>query len=176
MCCTRLLEIQDAKMTPKNRHLGTIVQLYRAESSQLRHVSTIRKKQQYLLNMSAQYDELRPTSSWDLLASLGHPSKFQRVLHLGSVTARHSSSGRQPNFAALNRGRHLYSAGQPSLWALAHILVVITSRVSRRWCKIYIGHTLSCVSLSVCMSVHSCMPTLLHGPRCNFGGIVGSAT
>ena len=121
MCCTRLLEIQDAKMTPKNRHLGTIVQLYRAESSQLRHVSTIRKKQQYLLNMSAQYDELRPTSSWDLLASLGHPSKFQRVLHLGSVTARHSSSGRQPNFAALNRGRHIYSAERPSRWALAHI-------------------------------------------------------
>ena len=35
----------------------------------------------------------------------------------------HSSSGRQPNFAALNRGRHLYSAGRPSRWALAHILV-----------------------------------------------------
>jgi len=31
------------------------------------------------------------------------------------------SSGRQPNFAALNRGRHLYSAGRPSPWALAHI-------------------------------------------------------
>ena len=25
--------------------------------------------------------------------------------------------------AALNRGRHLYSTGRPSLWALAHILV-----------------------------------------------------
>jgi len=25
--------------------------------------------------------------------------------------------------AALNRGRHLYSAGRPSHWALAHILV-----------------------------------------------------
>ena len=34
-------------------------------------------------------------------------------LSLGSVTARHSSSGRQSNFAALNRGRHLYSAGRP---------------------------------------------------------------
>jgi len=32
-----------------------------------------------------------------------------------------SSSGGQPNFAALNRGRHLYSAGRPSRWALAHI-------------------------------------------------------
>ena len=34
-----------------------------------------------------------------------------------------SSSGRQPNFAVLNRRRHLYSAGWPSRWALAHILV-----------------------------------------------------
>ena len=44
-------------------------------------------------------------------------------MRLGSVTARHSSSGHQPNFAALNRGRHLYLAGQASRWALAHILV-----------------------------------------------------
>ena len=50
-----------------------------------------------------------------------HPCKFQRVSRLGSVTARHSSSECQPNFAALNIGRHLYSAGRPSRWALAHI-------------------------------------------------------
>ena len=31
-----------------------------------------------------------------------------------------SSSGRQPNFAALNSARHLYSAGRPSRWALVH--------------------------------------------------------
>jgi len=56
-----------------------------------------------------------------MLASLRHPCKFQRVSRLGSVTAQHSSSGRQPNFAALNRGRHLYLAGRTSRWALAHI-------------------------------------------------------
>jgi len=78
-------------------------------------------KQQYLLQMSLQYGELQPTNGSDLLASLGHPCKFQRVSRLGSVVARQSSSGRQPNFAALNRGRHLYSAGRPSRWALAHI-------------------------------------------------------
>ena len=55
------------------------------------------------------------------MASLGHPCKFQRVLRLGSVSARQSSSGRQSNFVALNRGRHLYLAGRPSRWALAHI-------------------------------------------------------
>jgi len=72
--------------------------------------------------MSSEYGKLRPTNGWDLLASLGHPSKFQQVSCLGSVTARHSSSGCQPNFAAFNRGRHLSSAGRPSRWALAHIL------------------------------------------------------
>jgi len=47
--------------------------------------------------------------------------------YIGSITARHSSSGRQPNFAALNRGRHhLHSAGRPSVWALTHILVTYT--------------------------------------------------
>jgi len=60
-------------------------------------------------------------TGWDLLASYGHPCRFQRVSRLGSVTARHSSSGRQPNFAALKRGRHLHSAGRPSRWALTHI-------------------------------------------------------
>jgi len=48
---------------------------------------------------------------------------------LGSVTARHSSSGRQPNFVAFNRGRHLYLTGRPSRWALAHILVYICFEV-----------------------------------------------
>ena len=43
--------------------------------------------------------------------------------YIGSVTARHSSSGRQLNFATLSRKCHLYSAGRPSRWASAHILV-----------------------------------------------------
>jgi len=78
-------------------------------------------KQQCLPHTSWQYDELRPTSALDLLASLGHPSKFQRVSRLGSVTAWHSSNGRQPKFVALNRERHRHSTGRPSRWALAHI-------------------------------------------------------
>ena len=46
------------------------------------------------------------------------------LCYISSVTARHSSSERQPKFAALSRGRHLYSAGRPSRWALAHVLVM----------------------------------------------------
>jgi len=100
----------------KNRHLRTIAHLCRAISSQLRHVSPIGKKlvkQQYLPHMSLQYGELRPTSGWDRFVSLGHPSKFQRVRVLAALL--HSQT------AALNRGCHLYSAGRPSRWALAHI-------------------------------------------------------
>ena len=48
---------------------------------------------------------------------------------IGSVTARQSSSGREPNFAALSTGRHLYSAGRPSRWALAHILVICLNAI-----------------------------------------------
>jgi len=43
-CCARLAENTAHKKSPKNRHLGTIPQLRRAISSQLRHVSTIGKK------------------------------------------------------------------------------------------------------------------------------------
>jgi len=145
---------------PKNCHLGTIAQLCRAESSQLRHVSPIWEKlikQQYVLHISSQYGELRPTAaeigsgvwapqqistafaSWlhycsdvthrkptKLCTMFGHllgcytiytlsgalapdgifPSaKFTLrpclvFSYIVSVTARHSSRGRQPNFAA----------------------------------------------------------------------------
>ena len=110
---------------PKNRQKSPSG--HHRTTSQIRHVSTIGKKlvkEQYFLHMSSKYGGLRPTNGWNPFGSLGHPCKFQRVSSLGSVTSRHFSSGRQPNFAALNRGRHPYSAGRPSHWALAHILVV----------------------------------------------------
>ena len=110
----------------KNRHLGTIAQLCRAISSQLRHVSTIGKKlvkQRYVLHTSPQYGEIRPTNGWDPSGSLRQPCKFPHGFASWQRYCTASSSGRQPNFAALNRGRHLCSAGRPSGWALAHILV-----------------------------------------------------
>jgi len=71
-------------------HLRTVAQFPRAISSLLRHVWTIGKKltkQKYILHMFSQYGEFRPTSGWDLLASLRHHSKFQRVSRFGSVSA-----------------------------------------------------------------------------------------
>jgi len=88
MCSTRLAWNTRRKNDAKNRRLGTIAQFCRAESSQLRHVSTIGKKlvkQQNVLHMSAQYGELRPTSGWDRFVSLEHPIKFQCFRVLASL-------------------------------------------------------------------------------------------
>jgi len=152
---------------PKIRQLGSIAQICRAISSQLRHISTVGET---LLNsnaphMTSQYGELRPTSGWYLLASLGHPCKFQRVSRLGSVTARDSSSGRQPNFAALNRGRHLYSAGRPSRWALAHIsssFLLFSSHRSQIGCLRYF-HTWCGLSVNLEFRMH--VWNVLHAAR-----------
>ena len=99
-CCTRLAANAGPKKVAKNRHLGTIPQLCRAVSSQLRHVSTIGKKlvkQQYLLYMSHNMVNFGPLAAEIVSLVLGTPANFNRVSRLGSVTARHSSSGRQPN-------------------------------------------------------------------------------
>ena len=116
MCCTRLAGNADPKNSPKNRHLGTIAHLCPAISSQLRHVSTIGKN---LLSSSICSTCPHNTVNFGPLANF---NGF-RLSSLGSVIAQHSSIGPQPNFAALNRGRHLYSAGRPSRSTLAHILV-----------------------------------------------------
>jgi len=57
--------------------------------------------------------------------------------YIGSVTEQHLSSGRQPNFAASSRGCHLYSAGQPSCWALAHKLVFSSPILSSQTLDVY---------------------------------------
>jgi len=53
MCCTRIAANTGRKKVAKNRHLGTIAQLCRVISSQLRHVSTIGKKNLLSTNMSS---------------------------------------------------------------------------------------------------------------------------
>ena len=80
---------------------------------------------QYVLQMSPQYGELRPTSGWDRFVSLGHPTTFQSGFASLQRYCTACSSGRQPNFAALNREHYLCSVGRPSRLALAHISVYI---------------------------------------------------
>ena len=65
MCCMWLAGNAGPKKSPKIRHLGTITQLCRAISFQLRHVSTTGKilvKQQCLPHVSTQYGKFWPIS------------------------------------------------------------------------------------------------------------------
>jgi len=101
MCGSRLAENSRRKKVAKNRHVGTIAQICRAISSQLRNISTIGKNL-FSSNMSSTCPRNMvnfSTNGWDLLASLGHPCKFQRVSRLAFVTAATSLTGGQPNFA-----------------------------------------------------------------------------
>jgi len=60
--------------------------------------------------------------------------------YIDSVSARHLSSGRQPNCGVVQgielrnfrRRRHLYSAGWPSRWASAHCLVYLFKTLRAR--------------------------------------------
>ena len=111
------------KKVAKNRHLGTIPQICRAISSQLRHVSIIEKK-----SLSSNISSTCPHNMVNFgplaaeIVSLvcvtpGNFNGFRilaALLH-GTLVVDVSQS------AAFNRGRHLYSAGRPSRWALAHI-------------------------------------------------------
>jgi len=112
--------------SPKIHHLGTIVQLCRAISSQLRHVSTVGKKlvkQQCLPHMSPQYGELAGEICWQIWGAPANFNWFHILAALLHDTWVVGVSQLSLPIAALERGRRLHSEGRPSRWALAHILV-----------------------------------------------------
>jgi len=98
MCCARLAENAGPKKSPKIGHLGTIAQLCRAISSQLRQVSTIGKKivkQQYLLHMPHNMlNPIGPLAAEISLVVWGTPANFNgfhilaALLHGVSQTLR----------------------------------------------------------------------------------------
>ena len=112
---------------PKILHLDTIAQLCLAISSQLRQLSTIGKKlvkQQCsptCLHNMVIFGPLAAEICWRVW---GTSANFNRFPVLAALLHGTPSNGRQTSFAALSRGHHLYSAGRPRRWALAHILVI----------------------------------------------------
>ena len=78
------------------------------------------------------------------MASLGHPSKFQRATRLGSVTAWHSSSGRQPNFAP-----PIFGMAAITL-ALAHGHSSFTYFVLKRWKILGLQNCFSTITCRSC--------------------------
>ena len=125
--------------SPKNRHLGAIAQFCRAISSQLRHISTIGKK---LLSSNISSRCLHNMLNFGPLAAeivslvWGTPAiNFNGIRVLAALLHGTPVLGVSQT-AALNRGRHLYSAGRPSRWALAHILVHVgTDRTADKRCS-----------------------------------------
>jgi len=86
-CCAWLAENTGRKKLPSGHHHTTLSGYIFATKACIDNQKKI-VKQQYLLHMSPQYGELRPTSGWDRFVSSEHPCKFQQVSHLGSVTTR----------------------------------------------------------------------------------------
>jgi len=108
----------------KNRHLGTITPLRRAISSQLRHVSTIGKKNLLSSNISSTCPHnmvnFGPLAAKILSLVWGTPANFNGFRVLAALLHGTLVVGVSQT-AAFNIGRHLYPAGRPSRWALAHI-------------------------------------------------------
>ena len=86
------LQMQDPKVA-KNRHLGTIAQLCRAISSQLRHVSTIGKKNLLSSHTSSTCPDnmvnFGPLTAETGSGVWGTPTNFNGFCVLACVTARH---------------------------------------------------------------------------------------
>ena len=141
MCCTWLAENTGRKMTQKNRHLGTIPQLCRAISSQL---GMYRQSEKKLLssNISSTCPHnmvnFGPLAAEIVSGVWGTPAIFNGSASWQRYCTAYSS-GRQPNFAVLSRGRHLCLAGRPSCWALAHIssFKIFLKKWQRQSCYIY---------------------------------------
>jgi len=131
-CFTRLAGNTGCKKSPSAHHHTTLSGYILATKARIDNQKKL-VKQQYLPHMSLQYGELQLSSGWDRFVSLGHPSYFQWVSRLGSFTARTLPVG-VSHTATLNRGRHLYSAGRPSRWVMAHILVKPRAKVNEKCC------------------------------------------
>jgi len=98
MCCTRLAEIQDAKVHQKFAICAPSGYIFA-----IKHVSIDNRKklvkQQYLLHTPHNMEHVGPLAAdigWRVWVT---PGKFQRVSRLRFVTAPTSVNEDQPNFA-----------------------------------------------------------------------------
>jgi len=107
--------ITGRKKVAKNRHLGTIAQLRRAISSQLRHVSTTGKKlvkQQYLLHMPYNMVNFSPLVAEILSLVWGTPGNFNgfrvlaALLHSISVVGVKTLRRRTEGATYIRQGGH----------------------------------------------------------------------
>ena len=176
MSCTQLTGNTRHKKSPSAHHHTSLSTYIFANKACIDNGKTA-VKQQCLLHMSLQYDELQPTNGWDRFGSVGQismgfaswlhycsnvihwkPTKlctmFGRLMgsytmysflgllppdgilpgakftlhqslafsYIGSVTARHSSNGHQPNFAAWYKEWNYgtFAEGATYIWLGSH--------------------------------------------------------
>ena len=124
MCCTRLAANADPKKSPKSpsgHHPRTL-------SGYIFASKCIDNRKNYLLSSNitptcphnmVNFDPLAAEICWRVWGTLENFNGLRVLAALmhGTLVVGVSQT------AALNRGRHLYLAGWPSRWALAHILV-----------------------------------------------------
>jgi len=145
----RLAENTGRKNDAKNRHLRTIAQLCRAISSQLKHISTIGKNLLCSnISPTCPYNMVNFGSLAAEIVSLvwGTPANFNVFRVLAALLSSQT--------AAMNTGRHLYSTGRPSRWALSHIsslfiysFIYIIHRVWKKGATVLLLVTLSMLTI-----------------------------
>ena len=119
MSCTRLAENTGRKKSPFSHNRTTLpgciftaeACIYNRKKVLTSNISSTRPRN--MMN----FGPLAAGICWRVL---GTPPNFNGFRVLAALL-HDTTSGRQPNFAALNRGRFLYSAGRPSRWALTHM-------------------------------------------------------
>ena len=116
--------MQDPKKSPK---IAIWAPSHNFVGLYLRNLGTYRQSEKDLLSSNTSSTCPHNMVNFGLLAAeivslvWGTPANFNRFRVLAALLHGTPVVGISQNFAALNRGRHLYSAGRPSRWAFAHI-------------------------------------------------------
>jgi len=121
MCCPRLAETQDAKKLPSH----TIAQLLSRHIFATKASIECWKKMLNTNTSSTCPDNMvnfGPITAENCWRVWGTPANFNDFRVFAPLLHGTSAVGVSQS-AALNRGRHLYSAGRSSRWALAHISI-----------------------------------------------------
>jgi len=127
------LKIQDTKKSPKNRHLGTIAQLCRAISLQLRHISTIGKKNLLSCNMSSTCP--RNMANFGLLAAeidpvvWGTPANFNGFCVLAALLHGSQVLSISQTLRCWTEGTTYVRQGDHYVWRWPTFLVIILLRL-----------------------------------------------
>jgi len=140
MCCILLAENTGRKKSPFWHHRTTLSGcIFAAEAC-------INNRKKNLLNTDTSFTCPHNMVNFGLLTAetcwwvWGTPSNFNGFRILAALLHSTLVVGVSQT-VALNRGRHVYSAGRPSRWALAYILVLFFSSPNLSGHRLDVYHT-----------------------------------